>query len=76
MWTRVPTIVDGKTISGDWTISLNERPVGRITYVNDVPGQGAWGWAMIDMPETSGRAWTEEAAMAAIKEASVSSQAA
>lgn len=71
MWTRVPTIVDGNTISGDWTISFSDRPVGRISYSPEAPGQGAWAWSLIGFADLSGRAWTEEAAMASIKETAV-----
>lgn len=73
MWTRVPTIVDGLNVSGDWTITFSDRPVGRISYAPEAPGLGAWTWKTLDAPEISGRAWTEEAALAAIKDASASS---
>lgn len=68
MWTRVPTTVDGKAISGDWTITLNDRPVGRISHDSQGPGVGAWTWMMLDRGDAGGRAWTEEAALSAIKE--------
>lgn len=73
MWTRVPTIVDGNTISGDWTISFGDRPVGRISYSPEAPGQGAWTWALTEGAALSGRVWTEEAAMASLREAAMGS---
>ena len=55
------------------TISFSDRPVGRISYAPEAPGQGAWAWSLIEVPDVSGRAWTEEAAMASLREAAMGS---
>ncbi|MEF9603787.1 hypothetical protein O4J55_16110 [Paracoccus sp. PXZ] len=68
MWTRIQTVVDGKPVSGDWTICRNEVPVGRICHDPKQPGVAAWAWSVLHDPNANGRAWTEEAALSAIKD--------
>jgi len=68
MWTRIQTVVDGKPVSGDWTICRNDVPVGRISHNPQEPGVAAWVWTMMDDPAAGGRAWTEEAALASVKD--------
>jgi len=68
MWTRSQTVVDGKPVSGDWTIFRNDMPVGRICYDPKQPGIAAWAWSVQQDPNAGGRAWTEEAALSAIKD--------
>ncbi|RDW13518.1 hypothetical protein [Paracoccus thiocyanatus] len=67
MWTRIQTVVDGNTVSGDWTICRNDLPVGRVNHDPQQAGVPAWAWALLDDPSAAGRAWTEEAALSAIK---------
>lgn len=70
MWTRIQTVVDGNSVSGDWTICRNDVPVGRIAYTPQGAGVASWVWLLLDDQGAHGRAWTEEAALSAVKDAS------
>lgn len=68
MWTRIKTIVDGRSEANDWTICRNGVPVGRICLAPRKPGAEPWLWTVWTDPPTTGQAWTELAALNAIKE--------
>ncbi|RJL21134.1 hypothetical protein [Paracoccus siganidrum] len=68
MWTRIKTIVDGRSEANDWTICRDGVPVGRIRHEPQKPGIEPWLWTVWTEPQASGQAWTELAALNAIKE--------
>lgn len=68
MWTSIKTIVDGNTVPHDWTVCRDGVPVGRVYYSKQDAGVGSWFWEVWNSPGASGQAWTEEAAINAVKE--------
>lgn len=69
MWTRTKESTVDNPQNGGWIIRFNDQEIGRVSYAPERPGVEPWAWCVHDVPMTRGRAWTEEAALNAIREA-------
>lgn len=70
MWKTIKTNLASSSGTDAWIISFNDKQVGRISYAPEQPGVGRWQWNVDSERPDSGRAWTVEAAVNAVKAAS------